>query len=181
MRDFTGDNHGDGSRGPSRRRRLLLYRLFFRTLTATFFLAGALVLLTQYRQAAGWPVVPARVDVATVVPSGDPDDSRVPGERWEPVVRYRYTAGGKEHTSERLTVHRWIYRRRDRAEAVLLAGGVVRGATIQVHVNPADPREAVIVTDIPWRRGEVVLAVLFLVVLPVVVVGWSIRELFHQG
>ncbi len=148
-----------------------LFRLFFRTVTATFFVAGALVLLGQYRQVQQWPQVTGRVERAEVVISGDPEDSRVPGQRYEPLVSYRYHVDGDPYQAERLAVHRWIYRRRENAREYLATRDIYRGATVPVYYNPGDPAEAVLVADVPWWRGEVLVVLLLMVVLPLVVVA----------
>lgn len=164
---FGGGGPNPSGNSPQRYRG---YRLFFRTVTAAFFIAGALVLQYRFQRLQDWPAATGYVTVARVVVSGDPNDSRVPGQRYEPLVQFTYTVDGDNYMAETLTVHRWIYRTRDRAERVLREAGVYPGARVPVFVNRDDPSEAYIIRDIPWRRLEVWLVLLFMVVLPVVVV-----------
>ncbi len=169
MNDSFFGGSGPGSSGNSPRR-YRWYRLFFRALTAAFFISGALILQHQYRRVQGWPSTTAQISIARIVISGDPDDSRVPGQRYEPLVQFTYTVNNEMYMAETLAVHRWIYRTFDRAERALREAGVYPGAMVPVFINPDDPSEAYIVVNIPWRRVEVWLVLLFLVVLPLVVV-----------
>jgi hypothetical protein len=162
-------------RGPA------LLRFALRTLTAAFFFLAAGVLLSQFRVWADRPAALGTVEEVVIRLAGDPDDSRAPGERFQPAVFYRYEVDGTTFEGERIAVFDWIYRNEERARLALAEAGIRRGARIPVYYDPADPSVALLVRSIPWARGEVILALLFLVVLPLAVVLFSLRDLLQGG
>jgi hypothetical protein len=163
------------SRGPA------LLRFALRTLTAAFFLLAAGVLLSQFRMWADRPATLGSVEEVVIRRAGDPDDSRAPGERFQPAVFYRYEVDGTTLEGERITVFEWIYRNEERARFSLERSGIRRGARVPVYYNPDDPSEALLVRSIPWGRGEVILAILFLAILPLSVVLFSLMDLVRGG
>ena len=166
-------------------RRNALIRLGLRSITAGFFFLAALLLLSRHTATLSWQTVAGTVDEVAIEAVGDPGDSRAPGERFRPAVSYRYTlnsesSGDREYTASAIAVYPWIFADRDRVVAYLERHGIRRGARIPVHYNPDDPADAILVRDIPWRRLEVILAFLFLVLLPAAVVFTSILD-FIRG
>lgn len=137
-----------------------------RAVTVAFFVGTGILLLGRMRAADAWDETFAFVDRVAIVRSGDPDDSRAPGERFEIEVTYRYTVDGMEYTGTRLRAFDWIYPEVDGALRDLERLGVVERTSIPVLVNPRDPAEAVIGSDIPWHRFEVIGGAFFLFVLP---------------
>ncbi|MFW5695132.1 MAG: DUF3592 domain-containing protein [Alkalispirochaeta sp.] len=165
----------------SRISRVAAIRFTLRSLTAGFFLLAAGLLLSQHLQTLQWPSSLGTVDRVVIAPSSDPDDSRSPGEQFRPEVSYTYEVDGESYTSQRLGVFNWIYRDRRRASAYLERFDIAARNRIPVYYNPDDPEESILIRHIPWRRVEVVLAVLFLVVLPVSVVAVSLVDLIRGG
>ena len=142
---------------------------------------AAVLLLSQHRTTMGWPATLGTVERLVIVPTGDPNDSRAPGERFQPQVTYRYEVDGEYYEAEKISVFDWVYRNEERARLYLERFDIRAGERIPVYFNPETPEEAVIVRDIPWGRLEVILAVVVLIGLPVAVVAFSLFDLVRGG
>jgi len=156
-------------------------RLGLRSVTATFFLLGAILLLGRHWTTYDWPSTLGTVERASVTPVGDPADSRAPGERFRPLVTYRYTVAETDITGSRVTVFDWVYRNEERVRKRLSDAGIRNGERVPVYYDPEDPENAVLVRGVPWDRLEVHLGLLFMVVLPVLVVVFSIVDVVRGG
>lgn len=161
--------------------RAAVLRFLLRSITTGFFLATALLLLSQYTRTADWSSTLGRVDELAIVPSGDPDDSRAPGERFEIVIRYTYGMNGQEYEGSQVGVHNWIYARQSHAIRYLEQHDIQSGERVPVFVNPADPSESVLVRSIPFRRLEVLLVIVLLMILPAGVIVFSLVDLLRGG
>lgn len=155
-------------------------RLVLRSVTAGFFLLAALILYLQHQEPRGWPTVAGRVEDVAVV-TADGSGSGGPGERFVPAVAYTYEVGDTRYEARELSRFRWIYWNRDRAELFFRETGLYDGARVEVYYNPQDPAEAVLVRQFPWHRWEVRIAFLVLVILPLGVVGFSVRDFLRGG
>jgi len=162
-------------------RRAALLRFGLRALTAAFFLLAALLLAGQFLRTADWEATLGTVERAAIATAATSGDSQAPGERFQPAVRYRYRVDDQEYEGTAIGVFDWIYPSRDRAAAYLAVHGIEAGTRIPVYYNPEDAAESVLVRDIPWQRLEVILAMLFLVMLPVAVVVFSAVDLVRGG
>jgi hypothetical protein len=156
-------------------------RFVLRSLTAGIFLLAAGLLLFQHMKTLNWPSTLGTVDRLVVAPVSDPEDSRSPGERFRPQVTYSYEVEGQSYTADRLSVFDWIYRDRQRATQYISRFDIEQRGRVPVYYNPDDPGEAVLIRHLPWQRLEVVLAALFLVVLPTAVVAFSFMDLLRGG
>jgi hypothetical protein len=157
-----------------------LIRLLLRSVTAGFFLLAAGMLYLQYTVPMRWPVAAGRVEQASVVETGEHDSSGGPGTRFVLAVAYSYQIGDRLYEAREVTRFRWIYWSRERAARYLEEKGIRRGAEIPVYYNPAEPAEAVLVRELPWNRWDLRLAFLVLVLLPLAVVGYTLRD-FRRG
>lgn len=162
-------------------RRNAVIRLALRSVTATFFLLGAVLLLSRHWTTLDWPATLGTVESVVVAPVGDggPDDA--PGEQFRPAVTYRYEVDGTAYTGRRVAVFDWVYRNRDRTAGYLQRHGIQMNARIPVYYDPEEPERSIVVRELPLRRLEVILGVLLLVVLPVAVIVFSIVDLFRDG
>jgi hypothetical protein len=95
------------------------------------------------------PATLGSVEEVVIRRAGDPDDSRAPGERFQPAVFYRYEVDGTTLEGERIAVFEWIYRNEERARFSLERSGIRRGARVPVYYNPDDPSEALLVRSDP--------------------------------
>ncbi len=154
-------------------------RFALRSLTAGFFLLAAGLLLSQHLQTLQWPSTLGTVDRVVIAPSSDPDDSRSPGEQFQPQVSYSYEVDGEMYTSEQLGVFDWIYRNRQRAAAYLDQFDIDARARVPVYYDPQHPEEAILIRHLPWYRVEVLLGVLVLIMLPLGVVLFSLIDLLR--
>ncbi len=166
-------------------RRNALIRLGLRSVTAGFFFLAAFLLMSRHTATLSWQTVVGTVDEVAIAAVGDPGDSRAPGERFRPAVSYRYTVNGgdtsaREYSGSTIAAYPWIFANRDRVVAYLERHGISRGARVPVHYNPDNPAQAVLVREIPWRRLEVIVAFLFLVLLPAAVMATSVID-FVRG
>lgn len=161
--------------------RAALLRFLLRTITAGFFLTASLLLLSQYTRTADWRSTLGRVEQLAVVPSGDPDDSRAPGERFEIVISYTYEVEGREYNGERVGIHNWIYARRAHALGYLERHDVAAGTRVPVYFSSDDASDSVLVRDIPFRRVEVLLVIALLMLLPAGVIVFSFVDLLRGG
>jgi hypothetical protein len=156
-------------------------RLGLRSVTATFFIIGALLLLGRHWTTYNWPSTLGTVERISVEPVGDPEDSRAPGERFRPNVSYTYTVDGNAYTASQVTVFDWVYRTEERARGLLAEAEIRSGERAPVYYDPDDPETAVLVRGVPWHRLEVILGLLFMVALPVAVVFFSTVDLLRGG
>ncbi|MDA3948534.1 MAG: DUF3592 domain-containing protein [Spirochaeta sp.] len=156
-------------------------RLGLRSVTATFFILGALLLLGRHWVTFSWPSTLGTVERVAVTPVGDPEDSRAPGEQFRPSVGYRYTVEGAEYTGNQITVFDWVYRSEARVRDLLADADVRNGGRVPVYYDPDDPETAVLVRSVPWHRLEVILGLLFMVALPIAVVFFSIVDVVRGG
>jgi hypothetical protein len=164
-----------------KRSNIVLVRFALRTITAVILGLAAVLILSRYRQAWSWPATLGRVERVVIARAGDPGDSRAPGERFRPEVRYTYSVGGNEYDSHRIGRFEWIYPTEERARRYLRRHDISDGARVSVYYNPQNPDSSLLVRTIPWRRVEVLLGILVLVVLPVGVVAFSIIDLLRGG
>lgn len=158
-----------------------LIRLALRSLTATFFILAAVLLLSQHLRTLDWPGTLGTVEEVVVARSGTEGDSRAPGERFVPRVAYRYEAEGQRFRGTTVAVFDWIFPNRERARAYLDEFAITAGARVPVYYNPEHPEEAILIRHIPIRRLEVIGVFLFLVVLPLAVVLFSLLDLLRDG
>ncbi|MEX2443890.1 MAG: DUF3592 domain-containing protein [Alkalispirochaeta sp.] len=156
-------------------------RFALRSLTAGIFLLAAGLLLSQHIETLQWPSTLGTVERVVLAPASDPDDSRSPGERFRPQVSYTYEVDGKTYTAEHVAVFDWIYRDRRRASEYLQQFDIAARNRVPVYYDPENPEEAILIRHIPWRRLEVMLALLVLVILPVSVVAFSLVDLIRGG
>ena len=156
-------------------------RLGLRSVTAAFFILGALLLLGRHWVTFSWPSTLGTVERASVMPVGDPEDSRAPGERFQPRVSYRYTVDDTEYTATRVTVFEWVYRNEQRVRDLFADADIRNNQRIPVYYDPDEPETAVLVRGVPWHRLEVILGLLFMVVLPVAVVFFSVVDVVRGG
>lgn len=160
----------------SRLARAAAIRFALRSLTAGFFLLAAGLLLFQHLETLQWPSTLGTVERVVVAPSSDPDDSRSPGEQFQPQVSYSYEVEGETYTSEQLSVFKWIYPNRRRATAYLDRFDIDARARVPVYYDPQNPEDAILIRHLPLQRLEVLLALLVLVILPVGVVLFSLVD-----
>lgn len=158
-----------------------MIRLILRSCTAGFFLLAAAMLYLQYHVPMQWPSVPGRVEFADVVPADGNSGSGGPGTRYVPAVVYSYEVSDRQYEASSVAPFRWIYRNRERAMGSLLEEGIRAGARVEVYYNPGEPAEAVLVRALPWHRWDVRLAFLVLVVLPILVVAYTVRDYLRGG
>lgn len=177
---MTGDD-ATGAPNPGGGRRAALIRFGLRSLTALFFLLAAGVLLGQHLRTLDWPATLGTVERMVIARAGDAADSRAPGERFQPAVSYRYEVDGTTYEATQIAVFDWIYPTRAGAERYMRRFGIETGARVPVYVNPEDPEESILIRHLPLRRLEVILAILFLVVLPLSVVVFSLLDVMRGG
>lgn len=158
-----------------------MIRLILRSSTAGFFLLAAVMLYARYHLPMQWPSVGGHVEVAGVVPADGGGGDGAPGTRYVPDVLYSYEVEGRQYEARTVAPFRWIYRSRDRAAQALAEAGIVAGAPVAVYYNPGEPAEAVLVRALPWHRWDVRLAFLVLVVLPILVVVYTVRDYLRGG
>jgi len=162
-------------------RRIALFRLGLRTLTAAFFFLAAVLLLGRFWSTGAWSSTLGTVESVSIVPSGDPGDSRAPGDQVRISTTYTFSAGNSERTGTTIAVFDWVFRNRDRAQRYLDRYGIVPDDRIPVYYDPEDPSRSVLVREIPWGRFEVIAGLLFLVLLPGAVVVFSIIDVVRGG
>jgi hypothetical protein len=172
-----GISHNTG--GDSRRNALI--SLGLRSITAGIFLLAAFLLLNRFLTVQSWPTARGVVEFLTIETVGDPEDSRSPGQQARPNVTYRYTVDNQEYTGSTMSAFPWVYRNDDRVVTYLEQHRISLHETVPVHYNPKDPSESILVPDIPWNRLEVILAVVFLVLLPVTIVVTSFVDFLRGG
>lgn len=156
-------------------------RFGLRTLTATFFVLSAVLILSRHTETLEWPATLGLIEEFAAVRAGDPEDSRAPGERFRLFARYHYEIDGRIYESTRIAVFDWVYRSSARALAYADRFGLGADERVPVYYNPDDPSEAVLIRHLPWNRLEVVIGVLFLVVLPLCVVVYSLFDVLRGG
>ena len=133
----------DGSRTGSGRVGLLVVGFFFLLIgVGVGYLLVVQPLLSAW-DAQSWPGVRAEVVSSSVDERRDSD-----GTSYSPEVTYRYDAGGRSYTSDRVTIMNWSHSDRASAEAVVLAHPP--GAAVVAYVDPTDPASAVLDRDIGW-------------------------------
>jgi hypothetical protein len=162
-------------------RRIALFRFALRTLTAAFFVLAAVLLLGRFRSTAEWTSTLGTVESVSIVPSGDPGDSRAPGDQMKISATYAFFAGNSERTGTTIAVFDWIFRNRDRAHRYIERHGIEAGERIPVYYDPEDPSRSVLVREIPWGRLEVLAGLLFLLILPMAVVIFSVIDVVRGG
>jgi Protein of unknown function (DUF3592) len=117
----------------------------------------------DYRSARDWPLRDAMVVSATVDVSYSSDTNTknsMAGEApsYIPVVRYRYTADGKERQSEDTFLNGApVFNTMEEAQGELVDYPV--GSRIKAVVNPDDPDQAVLVVNQPDLVGYLILAI----------------------
>ena len=156
-------------------------RFGLRTLTATFFVLSAVLIVSRHTETLEWPATLGLIEEFVALPAGDPDDSRAPGERFRLFARYHYEIDGRLYESARIAVFDWVYRSAERARAYANRFGLDSGERVPVYYNPDNPAEAVLIRHLPWNRVEVLLGVLFLIVLPLSVVVYSFFDVLRGG
>lgn len=162
-------------------RRNAIIRLTLRSVTAGFFLLAAALLLNQHWATLEWSVTLGTVTAASTAPVGDPEDSRAPGERFQPRVAYTYSVDGEDYEAETIAVFDWIFSSKQRASSYLSRYGIRQGERIPVYYDPAQPSTSIIIRSIPLRRLEVILGFVLLVLLPIGVVAFSILDVVRGG
>ncbi|MFP4153592.1 MAG: DUF3592 domain-containing protein [Alkalispirochaeta sp.] len=162
-------------------RRIALFRLTLRTITAAFFFLAAVLLLGRFRSTAEWASTLGTVESVSIVPSGDPEDSRAPGDQVRINVTYTFSTEDGEQRGTTVAVFDWIFRNRNRAQRYLDRYGIAPHRRVPVYYAPDDPDQSVLVREIPWRRLEVLGGVLFLVLLPGAVVVFSVIDVVKSG
>ncbi len=158
-----------------------LIRFGLRTLTATFFVLSAVLILSRHTETLEWPATLGLIEEFAAVRAGEPGDSRAPGERFRLFALYHYEIDGRLYESTRIAVFDWVYRSAERAGTYGDRFGLGAGERVPVYYNPDDPAEAVLIRHIPWNRAEVLLGVVLLVVLPVCVVLYSLFDVLRGG
>lgn len=161
--------------------RAALIRVALRTITATFFFAAAALLISQFARTADWPAALGRVEELAIVPSGDADDSRAPGDQVQIQVGVAWELDGVARVTTRLAPFDWVFPNRARAERYLERAGIAPGQRVPVWYNPTNPDDALLVRAIPWYRFEVITVLIFLVLLPSAVVAFSVVDLVRGG
>ncbi len=119
--------------------------------------------VSTYRQMQAWPKVHATI-TQSFVRDGSGDDGTINLAEFA----FRYSVGGAQYTSSKHTEGTPFPGTEDDVKKMLKRFPV--GATVEVAVNPADPREAVLDTGFPnaWnllKRASVVAFVVGLAIM----------------
>lgn len=162
-------------------RRNAIIRLTLRSITAGFFLLAAVLLLNQHWATLRWPATLGTVQEVVIAPVGDPEDSRAPGERFQPRVAYTYSVDGRTFESSSIAVFDWVFSSRARAAAYLARYDIRRGERVSVYYDPEEPSASILIRAVPLRRLEVILGFILLVLLPIGVVAFSILDVIRGG
>ncbi len=125
---------------------------------AAFLALGAVLLVTGLRQASrarrvrSWTRTVGRVLEARLEEQRGPEEQGFP--QWRLVIRYAYEAHGEPRVSNQLWIgSRGVGPSRDRDAQQRWADRFPAGAEVTVWFDPADPRQAVLVPEVP--RGQV--------------------------
>jgi hypothetical protein len=104
--------------------------------------------VSKARAAESWPTAMGRVLSCEVVEEESTDNEGAGTNTWyRPVVRYSYSAGGRELQGSRLGFGN--YRSGSRARAELAMAPYAVGSTPPVRYNPDNPQECVLETKKP--------------------------------
>jgi Protein of unknown function (DUF3592) len=122
---------------------------------AALFLIAAVGLYIEgwvnYRDAANWEVVKGQVvstDVEVVSSSSGTGSKREESVSYDANVRYTYTFNGRKWEGEQTVLNNEVLYSSDEEAMEFLSDYPVR-QPVDVHVNPADPQQAVLIVNPP--------------------------------
>ena len=103
--------------------------------------------VAKAKAAESWPLAGGRVQSSEVRVEESSDRDGGSTTWYNPIVRYSYTAGGREHQGNRLRFGNPRSASRNKADAAIVP--YPPGASVMVRYNPEDPEEAVLETRKP--------------------------------
>jgi hypothetical protein len=99
-----------------------------------------------------WPTIPAEVIRSTVLTMQMDSGSKT---RYAPDIAYRYEVDGREYTSHEIRAGSKTWSSRKSAERSCEFYPV--GKTVDAHVNPVNPADAVLVPGADWVAGALIV------------------------